>query len=182
MSLYTRTGDAGRTDLANGMRVDKDDPRPEAYGTLDELDSHLGLARCICKDEELRSRLATIQRDLFILGSELAMGVVAPDQPHSAATQDAIRRLEQWIDQSCAAVPTLSHFILPGGVELACRLHVARTVCRRAERRIVTLSKVVPVSDHTKQYINRLSDLLFAWARQVNHVSGQDDVEVDINR
>jgi len=182
MSLYTGTGDAGETSLADGSRVGKDTPRPEAYGALDELNSHLGLARCACRDKTLDARLAQIQQELFLVGCELALGVVAPDQPDSVVTDEMVRRLEQWIDQACAAVPPLARFILPAGNELACRLHVARTVCRRAERRIVALSRSTPVTDRTRRYINRLSDLLFAWCRQANHDAGVGDVVVDLDR
>jgi cob(I)alamin adenosyltransferase len=182
MHLYTRTGDRGETSLADGSRVRKDHPRIEAYATLDELNSHLGLARSVCRDKALDERVADVQRELFLVGCELALGVAFADQPETAVTEEMVQRLERWIDESCAVVPDLHRFILPAGDELACRLHVARTVCRRAERRIVALSHTAPVADRTVKYVNRLSDLLFAWARQANHAAGVGDVEVDMRQ
>jgi cob(I)alamin adenosyltransferase len=178
MPIYTRTGDHGETSLAGGTRISKDDPRPEAYGSLDELNACLGLARAACRDSGMDQRIAQIQRELFAVCGELAMGIVDADQPDSAVTDAMVRRFENWIDESWASVPPLTHFILPAGDELACRLHLARTVCRRAERRIVSLSRTVPVANRTRMYVNRLSDLLFAWARQANHVAGVTEEQI----
>jgi cob(I)alamin adenosyltransferase len=183
VKLYTRTGDAGTTSLADGTRVGKDDLRPEACGSLDELNAHLGLARSICRDEELSERLTTIQNELFSLGCDLGLAVAtSPQRKELQLTDASIRRLEHWIDQATEGVPPLEQFILPAGEELACRLHVARTVCRRAERRIVSLAAGSPVSEATLKYVNRLSDLLYAWARQVNHAAGRGDVPVDFGQ
>jgi len=183
VKLYTKTGDAGQTSLGDGRRVDKDDPRPEACGAIDELNAHLGLARNACPHEMIAGRLAAIQHELFVLGCELG-GVTAAslDRPELLVTDEMVSRLERWIDEASAAAPPLGQFILPGGDGGACRLHVARTVCRRAERRIVTLARTEPVTEHTKKYVNRLSDLLYAWSRQVNHAVGPGDVAVDLGR
>ncbi len=183
MKLYTRTGDAGETSLADGTRVGKDDARPEACGTLDELSAHLGLAHSGCRNDDLAGRLVQIQRELLVLGSELALAAdAAPARAEPRTTDEMVACLERWIDEASEAVPPLTQFIVPGGEALACRLHVARTVCRRAERRIVTVSRTAPVSPQALRYVNRLSDLLYAWARQVNHASGAGDVKVDVGR
>ncbi len=183
VKLYTKTGDAGETSLGDGGRVAKNHSRPEACGTLDELNAHLGLARSSCSDEVLDTRLSQVQRELFVLGCELGLASAAsPDRPELRVTDEMVNRLEQWIDQATAEVPPVRQFILPAGDELACRLHVARTVCRRAERRIVSLAQPAPVSEPAMRYVNRLSDLLYAWARQANHAAGVGDVTVDIGR
>jgi len=191
VKLYTRTGDDGTTGLLGGSRVRKDDLRVETYGTIDELNAHLGVARarvaegprCLVLDE-LASRIGDVQSELFALGAELA----APP-PASAARSGqsaapavvrmdsaAIARLETWIDDASAAAPPLRQFVLPGGTALAAQLHVCRTVCRRAERRVVSLSARAEVDPHIVIYLNRLSDLLFAWARQANSAGGVADV------
>lgn len=183
MKLYTRTGDDGSTGLFGGQRVIKDDLRVEAYGTVDELNSLLGIAISVCDHQPVADALVTAQHRLFDLGSDLATPRSEDDDPPDPA-QGLVRRIsdaditeiEAMIDRACADLPELKQFILPGGTELAARLHLARTVCRRAERRCVTLSTQVNLGPHGVQYLNRLSDLLFALARQANHLSGLEDV------
>lgn len=182
MKIYTKTGDAGETSLADGSRVPKDHIRAEAVGGLDELNAHLGLVRAICPNEQLLERVGCVQNDLFRLGAEIGMATKAlPERTEIFVTESMVVRLEGWIDEAVAQVPPLTQFILPGGSELAARLHVARTVCRRAERRIVTLSQESPVSEATLRYVNRLSDLLYVWARWANALSGGGDVPVQFN-
>lgn len=176
MKIYTRTGDAGSTGLFGGPRVSKDDDRIEAYGTVDELNAHLGTVRCSTTDEDIESQLAKIQSELFSIGAELA----SPDpDKHDLRmiTQEHIDQLEKWIDQHEASLPSLKTFILPAGVPAACFLHVARSVCRRAERRVVTLARrhEAAVSEELMVYLNRLSDLLFVLSRVVNHRAGVAD-------
>jgi cob(I)alamin adenosyltransferase len=187
MKLYTKRGDAGETDLFGGERVPKDHARVAAIGDVDELNAAIGLA-LVALDEtaenEWRSRLRSIQDRLFTLGAELAtaalerkVGTPEGKGPQARAwvptiTPQDIEELERWIDAACAEVPPLRNFVLPGGNELAARLHLARTVCRRAERLVVTVSRAVPreqaVAPTTIVFLNRLSDLLFAWARLAN--------------
>ncbi|HVX09779.1 MAG TPA: cob(I)yrinic acid a,c-diamide adenosyltransferase [Pirellulales bacterium] len=175
MKIYTKTGDRGETGLFGGPRVGKDHPRVEAYGDVDELNAFLGLVRCEPLDERIGSLLANIQNELFDLGAELA----SPDPEHSGTKWCAgaeITRLESAIDEHEAALTPLKAFILPGGVRSAALLHVARTICRRAERRVVTLSRDEDLSDDVVVYLNRLGDLLFVLARVVNHSAGCGDV------
>lgn len=179
MKLYTKGGDAGETSLFDGSRVSKDDPRVSSYGEVDELNAMLGWCRCAAGHEPaIAESLLTIQRDLFVIGAELA---TPPDSKPAGRIPllqaDRYGELERWIDEACAAVPQLRHFILPGGTELAGRLHVARTCCRRVERVIVSLSNQSPQRPELIVYLNRLSDLLFAWARLVNHNAGSADIE-----
>lgn len=173
MKLYTRTGDDGHTSLFGGRRTSKDDARVAAYGDVDETNAAIGLAAASA-GEPLSSLLRRLQNDLFVLGSELA------DPDHSGKTarlgSTDVERLERWIDEASAAVEPMRQFILPGGSELASRLHLARTVSRRAERAVVTLGRQTPLGGHSIVYLNRLSDLLFALARQANAAAGVPDV------
>ncbi len=184
MKIYTKTGDAGETGLFAGPRVRKDDLRIEAYGTVDELNAVLGLARSHsagnAKEKlsaEIDTLLADIQHTLFDLGSELA----TPD-PKSRGTNffsaKQIESLEQAIDRFESQLPPLKNFILPGGSSCEAWLHLARTVCRRAERRVVTLNLREPgkLSPEILIYLNRLSDLLFVLARAANQAAGQPDI------
>lgn len=174
MKLYTKTGDDGSTGLFGGARVQKDDCRVVAYGTVDETNAAIGLCAAVCTREETLSLLRQIQSDLFILGGELATAAGAT--PKVAIADDRIAQLERWIDEACADVPALKTFVLPGGCELAARLHYGRTVCRRAERDVVSLAQKETVSSAVVIYLNRLSDLLFALARAANHRAGVADI------
>lgn len=175
MKIYTKTGDRGDTGLFGGPRVRKDDPRIEAYGTVDELNAVLGLARCEPLDEPLDSLLASIQNELFELGAELATPDPQRLGTHTIAAAH-IARLEAAIDQYEARLEPLKAFILPGGTRSAALLHLARTVCRRAERRLVTLADREAISADLMIYLNRLSDLLFVLARLANRAAGLADV------
>ena len=175
--IYTKTGDGGETGLFAGPRVSKDHPRIEAYGSVDELNSLLGVVRSESLPAETDDLLRRIQCDLFAVGAELA----TPDPgAHGTALVSAndIAFLEQQIDHWEADLPPLKQFILPGGTSSGARLHFSRTVCRRVERRVITLRATVsePVSDQLIVYLNRLSDLLFVLARAVNASTGQGDV------
>ena len=176
MKIYTKTGDAGETGLFGGARVSKADPRVDAYGEVDETNACLGAVRAAGVSPDIDSMLDRIQRDLFALGAQLADGRPDP-HAHDGKTRladDDIVRLEQWIDQLESELPPLRKFILAGGSPAGAALHLARTVCRRAERRMVTVPGV-----HATQlvYVNRLSDLLFVIARAVNHRVGAPENE-----
>ena len=175
IKIYTKTGDDGDTGLFGGPRVRKDAARIEAYGTVDELNAVLGCARCEPLPAEIDSLLACVQRELFDLGAELA----TPD-PSKLSLQvlnlPQIAALESAIDEHEARLAPLKQFILPGGTKGASWLHLARTVCRRAERRLVSLSAAESISPQLVVYLNRLSDLLFVLARSVNRSAGLADV------
>ena len=180
MKIYTRTGDNGTTGLFGGGRVEKHHPRIEAYGTVDETNAYLGLTRTLMQDQPGAARLepvlARLQEELFVLGADLATPLnaqaVVPRIDASHATQ-----LEEAIDAFEADLPPLQHFILPGGTQAAGTLHVARTVCRRAERLTVAAAEQETLSPHTTIYLNRLSDLLFVLARWVNHQAGINEAQ-----
>jgi cob(I)alamin adenosyltransferase len=176
MKIYTRTGDTGSTGLFGGPRVSKDDDRIEAYGTVDELNAHLGTVRAAAIDADLDEQLARIQSELFAIGAELASP--DPDQHHlRTISQHHIETLENWIDLHEQILPPLKNFILPSGVSAAAYLHVARSVCRRAERRVVTLARrhEASISEELMVYLNRLSDLLFVLSRVANQRAGLGD-------
>ena len=177
MKIYTRTGDTGETSLFDGTRVGKHDPRVDAYGEVDEASAWLGLARASNLDPALGDAIVHIQRDLFALGAQLADPAdKMADRVTKAIVSDAdVARLEQLIDRLDAELPPLRRFILAGGTPGGAALHVARTVCRRAERRIVALQP--PVDPVLVRYVNRLSDLLFVMARVANHRGGVPEVE-----
>jgi cob(I)alamin adenosyltransferase len=168
--IYTRTGDDGTTGLGDGTRVPKDSARVEAYGTVDELNSVLGLVLCETPDNDACAALTGIQHTLFDLGGELCI----PGRRVLAEAQ--VTELENLLDRLNADLAPLKDFILPGGTRAAALCHLARTVCRRAERRVYTLSRSEPVSPVSLKYLNRLSDLLFVLARAVNQASGTADV------
>ncbi len=178
-NLYTRTGDNGTTALVGGSRIPKDSPRIEAYGTTDELSAVLG-AIAVSPDcnAEVRGQIHNIQHRIFNIGSYLA---TPPDpenqQPPRGLSADDITRLEGWIDAIDEQTPPLRAFILPGGTPLAAQAHVARTICRRAERRIVALAAQQHVDPAVARYINRLSDYLFALARYFNFLAGEKELE-----
>jgi cob(I)alamin adenosyltransferase len=172
MKIYTRTGDTGETSLFGGTRVGKDDPRVRAYGDVDEVNASLGLARASAADPEIDAELVRLQRDLFALGAQLSdPGNKVGDRSAKARLDDEdVARLEQLIDRMEAGLPPLRNFILAGGTPCGAALHVARAVCRRAERAMVALDPAVdPV---LLRYINRLSDLLFVLARTANQRAG----------
>lgn len=172
--IYTRTGDRGDTHLAGGQRVAKDDARIVCYGTVDELNALIGLARttadAIPALHPLTRMLNRVQHELFNLGSILATlpEDVHPKQPRITSAE--IAKLEDEIDAANENLPTLRSFVLPGASRIDAELHVARTVCRRAERELVHLARVASVPEEAIQYLNRLSDALFVWSRWVNHV------------
>ena len=170
--IYTRTGDSGETSLVNGARVSKHSRRPAAFGEVDEVNSVIGLARLHSQDES-DEMLSRIQNDLFDLGADLA--TPETDKPALRITTAQVTRLEEEIDAMNAELNPLTSFILPGGSQLSAWLHMARTVSRRAERRITELAIEEPVNEAAMQYINRLSDHLFVMARRVND-NGADDV------
>ncbi len=177
MKIYTKTGDAGLTGLLGSRRVPKDDLRIEAYGTIDELNAGLGLALASGLDPGADTLLRRLQEELFLVGSALADP--DPNGPfHGAITPEDVARLEAQIDAFEAELEPLSRFILPGGVLAAAHVHLARTVCRRAERQVVKLGQ--QASEHVPAelliYLNRLSDLLFVLARIINHRAGVPDV------
>jgi cob(I)alamin adenosyltransferase len=177
MRIYTRTGDAGQTGVIGG-RVDKDDDRVEAYGTVDELNCFVGQAVSLMGDaryDGLREDLVEIQQEIFDCGSDLAL-LKQELRPYKV-TADMVDRLEAWIDQYDKEAPEISRFILPGGCAASSALHVCRTVCRRAERRIVTLARTQEINPEVRRYINRLSDLFFTVARAANVRAGVPDVE-----
>ncbi len=179
MKIYTRTGDQGQTGLFGGGRVGKDDPRVEAYGEVDELNAVVGLARAIESVPRIDEVLVSVQRDLFSLGALLATPDLDKMHQHLAkALIDAarIKQLEQAIDDADADLPPLHAFVLPGGTPKAASLHVARTVCRRAERRVIHLAGTVDLPPLVVIYLNRLSDLLFTLARLANHLAGAGEV------
>jgi cob(I)alamin adenosyltransferase len=181
MKIYTRTGDGGETSLFGGGRVPKDHARVAAYGTVDELNALVGWAVASIDDAEIRGRLQAVQHDLFAIGAVLATppGDEGRPAPRSvpAVPTGRIADMEAWMDAAGEELPELRAFILPGGTRGAAALHVARTVCRRAERTVVTLKSRSMVADGVVEYLNRLSDLLFTLARLENQRAGTTDVE-----
>ena len=177
MKLYTRTGDAGETSLFDGTRAPKSDPRVDAYGEVDELNAWLGLARASSIAPDLVAELVHLQRDLFALGAQLAdpADKIAARVTKATLADEDVARLEELIDRMETELPPLRRFILAGGAPAGAALHVARTVCRRAERRIVALDP--PVDAVLLRYVNRLSDLLFVLARVANHRAGVAEIE-----
>ena len=176
--IDTRTGDGGTTGLGDGSRVSKDSPRIDAIGTVDELNSHVGVVLAETLPPDVRSLLTDIQHDLFDLGGELSI------PGHTAIGTSHIERLETAVEHYNADLPMLKEFILPGGTRPAALAHVARTVCRRAERGLVALAVDDSVSTSSRIYLNRLSDLLFVIARALNRAGGAPDVlwQKDRNR
>ena len=179
MKIYTKTGDAGQTGLFGGGRVSKDDPRVEAYGDVDELNAFLGTARSVEMMPRIDEVLVPIQRDLFSIGALLATPDLEKMHDHLAKAQiddSRIASLEQEIDACDRELEPLRAFIVPGGTPKAAALHVARTVCRRAERRVIHLQKEVEIPQIVVVYLNRLSDLLFTLARIANTRAGAGEV------
>jgi cob(I)alamin adenosyltransferase len=174
MKLYTRTGDAGLTSLAGGRRIEKDALRIETYGSVDELNSFIGVALTACDDDDLQNMLMQVQCRLFEIGAELAR----PDGAGKSGdiAEEAVVELEKQIDMLCEPLEPMRSFILPGGCVLAAHLHVARAVCRRVERLCVALGRKETVNGQIVVYLNRLSDMLFAMARRANQLANVVDV------
>jgi cob(I)alamin adenosyltransferase len=178
--IYTRKGDRGKTGLLSGERIFKDSPRVEAYGTVDELNTFLGLAK-IHSSERIASYIHSIQQALFYINSELATNPdsVAVDDPLAKLQKikaEDVSTLERIADELSDELPLLKNFVIPGGTKASAFLHVCRTVCRRAERRVVAFSKIEPVNEELIRYINRLSDLLFVFSRYENRENEGDCV------
>ena len=178
MRIYTKTGDAGETSLFDNTRVSKADARVDAYGEVDELNACLGAARAAGVDPDMAEALTAIQRELFAVGARLAdpASRIAGRVAKAAVSNEEVERLEQTIDRLEAELPPLRRFILPGGSPAGALLHLARTVCRRAERRVVALGAQA-VEPLVVVYLNRLSDLLFVMARAANHRAGLPEIE-----
>lgn len=180
MKIYTRTGDHGETALFGGGRVGKDDPRVDAYGTVDELNAVLGWTVTEVDDREIRARLLAVQHDLFSIGAELATSTKRADRGRPrmpALPHGRVGEMEGWMDDADRELPELTAFVLPGGRPGAAALHIARTVCRRAERNVVRLGESQEIDRGVITYLNRLSDLLFTFARLENARSGLDEIE-----
>lgn len=175
MKIYTKTGDGGETSLHGGKRVGKNILRIEAYGTVDELNSHLGLILAHDPQELLKGHLIQVQNDLFVLGADLATPKVAGGKDVERINPSHVERIEKFIDSTEETLKPLDSFILPGGSVLGAHVHVARTICRRAERLVVALSKAEEVGQATIMYLNRLSDFLFVLARFANSRSGGEE-------
>lgn len=173
MKIYTRTGDSGTTSLLGNRRVRKDDPRVEAYGSVDELSAFIGLARSSWADSPLADELHQIQTDLFEIGAQLAS--VEDRRPFEALAEERIGALETSIDRMEESLEPLRYFIFPGGSSPAAHLHLARTVCRRAERNVISLEESERHGAAIR-YLNRLSDYLFVAARYANHVMEVEDI------
>lgn len=174
--IYTRTGDDGTTGLGDGSRTSKDGPRIESIGAVDELNSTLGVLLAETLDDDIRSLLVGIQHDLFDLGGELSI------PGYQAITEAHVTALEQALDGFNETLPPLKEFILPGGTRAAGLCHVSRTVCRRAERRLVTLGEGNEAVALPRRYLNRLSDLLFVLCRTINKRAGVSDVHWEKGR
>jgi cob(I)alamin adenosyltransferase len=188
--IYTKRGDQGETSLAGGQRVPKDSPRIEAYGAVDELNAFIGAAQVSCRDEMRKDPrlgllveiLRRVQHELFNLGSILS---TKPEDVHprqARITSKEVEELEREMDVMTNDLPPLRSFVLPGGTRLNAELHIARTVCRRAERLVITLTRHEPVPPEDVKYLNRLSDALFVWSRWVNHVLNVPEVLWDPNQ
>lgn len=170
MSIYTKTGDGGETSVPK-ERMSKYHPRVEALGAIDELNAHIGFARSFCSDPYFHGLLERIQQELFDVGTIVAMQSDAPHDGLYEATKSMERLIDEWTEQ----LPPLQQFILPGGTTLSASLHIARTIARRAEREVVRAHDVHPLSLHMRQYMNRLSDFLFMFARKMNAVAGEKE-------
>jgi cob(I)alamin adenosyltransferase len=178
VKIYTKTGDRGDTRLFDGTKVRKHDDRVDAYGAIDELNAFIGAAGSFIKDGVLQDMLAGIQKDLFSIGAQLAdPGFKNQTRAKFNLAVERIAALEAAIDTFETELPPLRQFILSGGGQAGAMLHVARTVCRRAERQVVSLSEKIDLNSNVIVYLNRLSDFLFVMARVVNHREGKQEVE-----
>ena len=179
MRIYTRTGDQGETGLFGGQRVIKSHPRVAAYGEVDELNAHLGVCLACCEDAEIGELLRRLLNELFVVGADLATPTEEGDQVGRRTvprvTEGMVAELETQIDRYEDATPPLKTFILPGGTALAAQLHLARAVCRRAERAVIAASGKEQLNPDAAVYLNRLSDLLFTLARAANHRAGHPE-------
>jgi ATP:cob(I)alamin adenosyltransferase len=176
-NVYTKTGDKGTTSLVGGTRVMKSDTRLEAYGSIDELNAFLGLLNCDIEDTTLKELFLFIQRKLFTIGAILATEDDATAQKYGCKiSQEDVKRLEEAIDIIDAALPRLKVFTIPGGNKPGALAHVSRTVCRRAERRIIALNELSPVSDELMVFVNRLSDLLYVLSRKLILDENQEEI------
>lgn len=174
--IYTRTGDDGTTGLGDGTRTDKDSLRVEAFGTIDELNSAIGLVRSFCEQSDIDHCLEQVQHQLFNIGGELCM----PGMTLLEANQ--VEQLEQQLDVFNDSLPPLQEFILPGGGASAAHTHMARTICRRAERRVLSLAREASLNEPILRYLNRLSDLLFVIARVLSRVDAEPEVQWEHER
>lgn len=174
MKIYTKTGDGGQTGLFSGKRLAKHHPRVEAYGTVDELNACLGLLRDHVEDPAIREELLAQQHHLFALGAALA-----DDRPGQAyqLPEDAATKLEDAMDRMDATLPKMTHFVLPGGAPAISFAHLCRTVCRRAERRVVELAQTVELDESIIIYLNRLSDYFFVLSRHIAQMLGVEEVK-----
>jgi cob(I)alamin adenosyltransferase len=179
LKIYTRTGDAGETSLFDGTRVSKDDLRVAAYGEVDELNAAIGFARTHVSRADVSALLAEVQRDLFGVGGQLAnpAGSSPKKVAKSALSEGSVQRLEEAIDALEAGLPPLKRFILPGGSMGGAALHLARAVCRRAERAVVSLGRQEPLNPVLLEYVNRLSDYLFVAARAECQSAGFPEIQ-----
>jgi cob(I)alamin adenosyltransferase len=177
MKIYTKTGDEGQTGLGDGSRVGKDHPRVAAYGDVDELNAAIGAALAQ-GDDQFAALLGGVQKDLFAIGAQLAdpRPRLTGLKPKATLSEERAAALEQAIDEHEARLPPLKTFILPAGTPLATGLHLARTICRRAERAVVALGREEAIDPEVVIYLNRLSDLLFVLARRANQAAGRPDV------
>ncbi len=175
MKIYTKTGDKGETSLYDGTRVRKDSVRVESYGTVDELNSNLGFASHFIQDEDIRQKLFQVQKKLFFVAGELA--TKEEGKFKNGVTDEDIAALERWIDEYLTKIEKVDSFIIPGSSHGSASLHVARTVCRRAERRILALSREDEVRPQVIKFVNRLSDTIYAFARFLE----KDITKVDFN-
>lgn len=176
MKIYTKTGDDGTTSLFDGTRVTKDHERVDLYGDVDELNASIGLAASFLSDDELKKDLFDVQKDLFALGAHLANPAHKKQKAKSDFASDKVEKLENCIDAMEEKLKAMTGFILPGGHSAAAALHVARTICRRVERKFVTLNRQEKFDDSYFHFLNRLSDYLFVAARFANHLCHVDDV------
>ncbi|HMW40503.1 MAG: cob(I)yrinic acid a,c-diamide adenosyltransferase [Saprospiraceae bacterium] len=176
MKIYTKTGDLGQTSLFGGRRVSKDDLRVEAYGTVDELNAAIGLLRCTVTDQKVLADLLRIQAELFVMGSHLAADPGKPLLKMPLLTEAMITSLENHIDAMEEELQPLRHFLLPGGSEAIARTHLCRTISRRSERKVVSLSHHNQVNPLMIQYLNRLSDYFFVLSRYIAQSEGVEDI------
>lgn len=176
MKIYTKTGDNGTTSLFDGTRVSKDHLRVDLYGETDELNAVIGLAASLTENQQLKQELHTIQKDLFALGAKLANPADKKQKDKAQFSVTKITRLEKHIDKMESHLQPMQSFILPGGSQIAATLHVARTVCRRVERKMIQFHHKEPLNTVYLKFVNRLSDYLFVMARYANFLEGKKDI------